>query len=254
MISVVYKKYGIGINAIWFCSNTKEFVNQNKADLIFLHGVHDNIFKNSFISSQYTLKTDLKDTLENISKRINKKFRYEINRSKKENVEYLIFKSSDLKKKPEILYTFKQEYDDFIKLKGIKNTYNEHAMEQYIKNENILLTKAFQAQENYAQHVYLCDGENARLLYSVSNFRTKGLDCNLIGRANKYLHWIDIQYLQDQKFQTLDWGGISSLINPNGVDQFKKKFGGHEDKHYNIIIGKSLIGRFAVLIKKIKRG
>lgn len=254
MISVIYKKYGLRINAIWFCGDIRELENQSKTDFIFLHGIRNNVYMNSVVSSQYTLITDLKDRSENIFKRIGKNYRYEINRSKKENIECIVFKAYDLKKEPALLRVFKREYDNFTKLKGIKNTYNEHAMEQYIENGNVLLTKAFQGEIDYAQHVYLCDGENARLLYSVSNFRTEGLDRNLIGRANKYLHWNDIQYLQEQKLKTLDWGGMSSLTEPNGVDKFKKEFGGHEEKYYNVVIGKSLIGRSAILIKKLKRG
>lgn len=252
MISVLYKKYGLSINAIWFCRDFKKILNQNNADLIFLHGVRNNSFMNSIVRSQCTLITDLNVTSENIFQLISKKCRYEINRAKKENVQCVVFKADDLIKKTEILTVFKLEYDDFTKLKGIKNAYNECAMKQYIENGNLLLTKAFQNDENYAQHVYVCDGENARLLYSVSNFRTEGMDRNLIGRANKYLHWCDIQYLQNRKFQTLDWGGVSSIFDPNGVDKFKMEFGGYPDSYYNVIVGKSLIGRLVVLILQNK--
>ena len=125
-------------------------------------------------------------------------------------------------------------------------------MERYVENDHVVLTKAFQGDEDYAQHIYVCDEKNARLLYSVSNFRTEGLDRNLIGRANKYLHWNDIQYLRNLDYQILDWGGISSMTNPNGVDKFKKEFGGSEAQYSNTIIGKSFIGKLAVLARKIK--
>jgi len=250
MVSVIYKKHGLRINAIWFCPDISKAIIQSKADLIFFHGVRNNSFKNAIASMQYTLITDLSVSAEDIFKQIGKNCRYEINRAKKENVECLVFEADALKNNSAILRTFKRDYDDFTKQKGITNTYNEWAMEKYIEYGNVILTKAFRGTEDYAQHVYVCDGENARLLYSVSNFRTEGVDRNLIGRANKYLHWNDIQYLQNISFQTLDWGGVSSVMNSNGVDKFKKEFGGYEDQYYNIIIGKSLIGRLAVLIKK----
>lgn len=254
MINVTYKKYGLMINAIWFCGDVNEIEKQNKADFIFLHGIRNNVMANSFVSSQYTLITDLKESKENIFKRIDKNCRYEINRAEKEATECIVFKADDFKNDPAILDIFKGEYDNFTRLKGIQNTYNACAMEQYIENNNVILTKAFKNNVNYAQHIYLCDKENARLLHSVSNFRIKELDHNLVGRANKYLHWNDILYLQEHKFKTLDWGGVSSVISPNGVDKFKKEFKGHLDEYYNVIIGNSLLGRAAILIKKVKQG
>ncbi len=252
MINAIYKKHGLRINAIWFCRDTREAINHNKTDFIFFHGIQENCFINAISSIQYTLMTDLAFPSEAIFKKFSKNYQYEINRAKKENVECLIFKAGDLIKNPAILSAFKREYVDFTKIKGIQNTYNEYIMKEYIAKGNVLLTKAFKGDEDYAQHIYVCDGQDARLLYSVSNFRTEGLDRNLVGRANKYLHWNDIQYLQNHEYQTLDWGGISNMTNPNGVDKFKIEFGGHEHKYYNVIIGKSLIGWLAIFAMKVK--
>lgn len=254
MVNVVYKKKGLKINAVWFCNNTDKTIKMSRADFVFLHGVDSNSYKTAITSKQFSLTTDLKIPPEEIFKAFSKNYRYEINRAKKENVECVTYNSVDLKNNKDLLSSFKKEYDEFVKLKGIENTYNELAMEQYIETGNVILTKAFKDNVDYAQHVYVCDTETARLLYSVSNFRTEGLDSNLIGRANKYLHWYDIQYLYDSKVQLLDWGGVSSIDNPNGVDKFKKEFGGSECNYNNLIIGNSIIGKVAVRLMKLKRG
>ncbi|MBB6631972.1 hypothetical protein [Clostridium algidicarnis] len=254
MVSAIYKKKGLKINAVWFCNDINKTINMSKADFVFLHGVDTNSYKTAITSKQFSLTTDLKIHPEEIFKGFSKNYRYEINRAKKENVECVTYNSVDLKNNTNLLRSFKQEYDEFVKLKGIENTYNDLGMEQYIQSGNVILTKAFKDNVDYAQHVYVCDKETARLLYSVSNFRTEGVDSNLIGRANKYLHWYDIQYLHDCKVNILDWGGISSIDNPNGVDKFKREFGGHECSYYNVIIGKSIIGKIAVSLMKLKRG
>jgi lipid II:glycine glycyltransferase (peptidoglycan interpeptide bridge formation enzyme) len=254
MIKAIYMKYGLKISTIWFSDNKNICLNQDKVDLLFFHGVEEKNVKNAIINFQYTLVTDLQLTVEEIFKNIKKNFRYEINRSKKENVEFEVFSGSELKKSKNILEYFKKEYEEFTKLKGIKNTYNEVVIKEYIENNNILLTKAFKDTENYAQHIYICDGINARLLYSVSNFRSKGIDSNMVGRANKFLHWNDIEYFKKNGYKILDWGGISSIDEPNGIDIFKKGFGGEVKEYHNIIIGNSLIGKLAVLAKKVKRG
>lgn len=54
--------------------------------------------------------------------------------------------------------------------------------------------------------------------------------------------------------QILDWGGISSIDNPNGIDFFKKGFGGIECSYYNVIIGKTIKGKLVVWLIKLKRG
>ena len=40
--------------------------------------------------------------------------------------------------------------------------------------------------------------------------------------------------------ENYDWGGISSLDNPNGIDKFKMAFGGSPIFYYNVMITCSL--------------
>jgi len=60
--------------------------------------------------------------------------------------------------------------------------------------------------------------------------------------------------LCDSKINVLDWGGISSIDGSNGVDKFKKEFGGRECSYYNVILGKSIIGKIVISLMKLKRG
>lgn len=254
MIDIIYKKYWLKINAIWFCCDKSTAINQSRADIVYFHGTNNDNFKNSIINLQHTLITDLEDDSENIFKKMNKNYQYEINRSIKEKVECISFDTKDLRNNSSTIENFKQEYAEFTKLKDILNSYNECAMKIYIENDNLILTKAFHDKEVFAQHLYVCDGINARLLYSVSNFRSDGINRSLIGRANKYLHWHDIEFLKANKYKNLDWGGISSVTDPNGIDIFKKGFGGQEKTYYNEIHGKSVLGKLVVFALKMKRG
>jgi len=254
MINVIYKKKGFKINAVWFCDDIDKIINSSKADFIFFHGVSSNNYKKAIINKQFSLITDLTMTLEEIFKQFNRTYRSQINHVKNEDINCVTFDSMNLKNDSQLLSSFEKEYEDFVKLKGIPNTYNGPAMEQYIENRNVILTKAFKGEENYAQHVILYDNNTARILYSVSNFRIENLDSNFVGRANKYLHWYDIGCLKEKKINLLDWGGIQSFDNPNGVDRFKNGFGGQECSYYNVILGKSRIGKLAVLLMKLKRG
>ena len=40
-----------------------------------------------------------------------------------------------------------------------------------------------------------------------------------------------------------DWGGISDFDNPNGIDEFKLKFGGDKITYYNVFCGEYTAGK-----------
>lgn len=253
MVNIVYKKKGLKINAVWFCNDIDKLINMTNADIVFLHDVNFNKYKSSAIKKQYSLQTDLRMSSEEIFMSFSKNYRYEINRARKEDIKCIVYKSNDLENNIYLLNEFKKEYDDFVNLKKIKNAYNELAMNQYIKTNSVMLTKAFRNDINYAQHIYVCDEKNVRLLYSVSNFRTRGLDSNLIGRANKYLHFYDIEYFCKNGFEKYDWGGVHSKDASDGVDKFKREFGGDECSYYNILVGKSFVGKIAIKLIELNR-
>ena len=50
-----------------------------------------------------------------------------------------------------------------------------------------------------------------------------------------------------------DWGGISDFDNPNGIDEFKLKFGGEKITYYNIFAGNTLLGKLAVTAMKLMK-
>ena len=76
----------------------------------------------------------------------------------------------------------------------------------------------------------------------------------MIGRANKRLHWEYIKYFKQKGLLRYDWGGISDFENPNGIDEFKLKFGGEKITYYNIFAGNTVLGKAAVLaMKAMKR-
>ena len=95
------------------------------------------------------------------------------------------------------------------------------------------------------------DEKNARLLHSVSDFRERE-DASLIARSNKRLHWADMELFSSMGIEVYDWGGISSLEKPNGIDSFKMKFGGQLVTRYNVFLGRTILGKLAILALKIK--
>lgn len=254
MINVTYIKKGFKINSIWFGKDIDNAFTGSKADFIFIHGYPRDNYKKALVDKQSSLITDLSMPLEEIFQKFNRTYKRQIKKAKNDQIEIRQYDSKELKDKSYLLDSFKKDYERFVKLKGIKNFYNEGAMTKYVEGDNITLTKAFKGEVIYAQHIFIHDHEITRLLYTVSNFRGDEIDKNRIGTFNKYLHWKDIEYFKDNNFKVLDWGGMNSKENTNGIDVFKRGFGGKEVDYYNVIIGKSLLGKLALLFLKLKRG
>ena len=134
--------------------------------------------------------------------------------------------------------------------KGSDTKLNVTAIERYLAADGIIFSAAIHEGEVLVFHSYICDNEEARLLHSASCFREESADQSMIGRANKRLHWEDIKYFKQKGLLRYDWGGISDFENPNGIDEFKLKFGGEKITYYNIFAGNTVLGKAAVLAMK----
>jgi hypothetical protein len=82
-----------------------------------------------------------------------------------------------------------------------------------------------------AWHSYVCVTGRARLLHSCSLFRSSDDSAfrNLIGRANRLLHWRDMLQFKDKGFVSYDLGGWHRAgTDPElvRINQFKGEFGG----------------------------
>ena len=101
-------------------------------------------------------------------------------------------------------------------------------------------------------HAYICDGFRARLLYSGGNVDINLKDLRqLIGRANKFLHWSMIERFKYSGYREYDFGGISKSFALKQIDEFKEGFGGVESKEFNSIRGVSMIGKVAVSLFRL---
>lgn len=253
-MNIVYKKKGIRIKHNWFCDSIELSQNANKVDVLFFHQMlSEPEIKNVVCEEFHTLITDLKREEEEILSDINKTERYQIRKNTREDVKILYYDSVTLLKEEGILNQLEQIYKSMYAAKGIHQSINHEQMICYAKEGALVLSCAWLGDVPLVMHTYLRDNRQARLLHSVSEFRTNDIDANLIARANKRLHWEDIRLFRELGLCTYDWGGISSFENPNGIDIFKMKFGGKPVTHYNIILGNSLLGKIGIFLFKLKK-
>lgn len=248
----IYKNsMGLKSADIWFASNEDEFKGI-KADVLHIWGFPNEVY-NGICNKQQTLIIDLKKSEEEIFNDINKTVRYEINRSIKENIKFNMYTSKQLNEKKELVDEFHVCYDEMYKEKDLDTRLNIESFERYIKNDMIYLSVASDEVENLVYHVYTYDNKKVRFLYSCSTFRASDDKKNIIGRANKFLHWKDIQFFKSIGIEIYDLGGICSYENPNGIDRFKINLGGKPKSYYNITYGNTVAGKIGILGLKIKK-
>ncbi len=260
MVQITYRKKGISITQIWFAAEAETV----KTDICFYHGVLKEDMgkdfpikvpvKDSLYAPFHTLLSALDKEEEELLGLINKNVRYEIRRNCKEPVTYKVFTPEELKKNSEIGTQFGEMYESMYKSKGQNVTFNRQQFEAYLDKDAIMLTAIYQEDTPIVFHSYIVGEKQVRLLHSVSEFRNGGIDANLVARANKRLHWDDMCLFKKEGKEIYDWGGVSSIENPNGIDAFKFKFGGEPFTYYNVYEGKSLLGKVAVRFMKMKSG
>lgn len=250
MVQITYRKKGIRITQLWF-SESMITSHSLKTDILFYHGIPQRQADNKCLFTEFhTLVSDLCLSEEDLLSRINKNVRYEIRRNCKEEVDYRVFLPSKLQQKPEIILQFADMYEAMYRQKGQKAVFNKIQFLEYLKQKAILLSAIYQNGLPLVFHSYIVGENQVRLLHSVSDFRSKDVDANLVARANKRLHWEDMLLFKKQGKEIYDWGGVSSLEEPNGIDAFKFKFGGEPLTYYNAYQGSSFLGKAAVAIMK----
>ena len=259
MIDVSYQKKFLQVNQIWYPGDTaisELLMQKRRADILFVHGVPLGETKGSFRGWQeyHTCVNDLTFSEEELLAAINKAVRYQFRRSEKDQIEIRFYMKADIEKSPELIFSFADLYERMYQSKGSDTKLNRAAIEKYLEVDGIVFSAVWHEDEMIVFHSYIYDDTDTRLLHSASCFREESADQSMIGRANKRLHWEDILYFKNKGLLRYDWGGISDFENPNGIDEFKLKFGGKKITYYNVFAGNSLLGKLAVTaMKAMKR-
>ena len=118
-------------------------------------------------------------------------------------------------------------YNDFCRSKGL-NDYTSKA--RILKYKDILSTRVEHNGMVLARHINILDkvGKNAFLMFSCSPRLDENVDRRLIGWANKFLHYKDLELLSESGYIRYDWSGICLDKDDErySIGQFKLSFGG----------------------------
>lgn len=185
---------------------------------------------------------------EHLFEKMRKNFRYEIRRAEQSDVLECEFININEDKKMVELKSF---YDEFAQTKSLQPL-DEVEINRIRIAGGLRVSCVSSGIENLVFHVYVEDGLRARLLHSFSVFRkTDSVGVrNLVGRANRYLHWWDMLQFKKEGFALYDLGGWYTGKEDKAklsVNDFKEGFGGDLVIEYNCSEGLTLKGKIALL-------
>lgn len=245
MIRIDKKRHGLNYVELWFPTDDWKKV---KCDMIRLHCLPENT--DGTLELQHTLWTDLTVSEEELKQNIvSKTFKYDIRRSERDAISIQHITSQQIVEDNSILQQFAKCYHEMYAEKNLDISLDVAAVESAAKNGFLTLSIVCYENEPIVFHSYLCDKETAILWHSCSNFRSEKEMMNIIGRANKRLHWEDWLYFKGLGVKTYDWGGVFAYNSENGIDKFKEAFGGVPHDYYHTSpTGKSLIGKMALAV------
>lgn len=248
MVETIYRKFFLKLNHVWFLNKNHSLGNLKRANIYMLHDLKEVIESKKIINitEQHTLISNLSTDESELWKKLSGSHRNEIRRFERDGGTSVFYSAQDILKNTELIDEFQNTYNRMFESKGIKNTFNRALFMKYAKNNVIVMSIAYYMEVPIVFHSYIVDDTDARFWYSCSDYRNEPEAAKNIGRANRFLHWIDFLQLKRMGIQEYDWGGVD-FQNPEirGISLFKKSFGGYETVHYNMIISNT------VIVKKI---
>ena len=250
MLLLEQKKHGLHFYKVWFAKGPIK-----KKGLV---AYHESFFGGRKKDTPFdTLLTDFTETEDEIKQHFAKSCKYKINRAERENVTVIIKCNEEITDKE--IQDFCDFFQTFWESKGTSFTGKEEIkrdLEEYRKSNALTLAYAIINGERAVYHTHIFDEERARLLHSASLYRLQdGEDGNknVIGMANRYLHFEEIKYFKNAGKMIYDWGGAGKGEEVFSITEFKESFGGAPACFYDFEEENGLLAKlFKLLVKVIK--
>jgi hypothetical protein len=244
MLSILRKKCGIEVNEVFF-SREPAHSSSSSSVCFFVQAAKP-------LSGFHRFQTpiiDLRQQAAVLFSRISSGTRYKIRRAEREGIG-AEFNQAPVK---DAIHEFVTFFDEFAKHKGLPRCNKRKLLALHERQALIITCANHPTGRCLVMHAYIADHEERRLrlLYSASHFRgTEDTEQrNLIGRANRLLHWSEIQHAQKAGFEVYDLGGLPvGTEDPakNAIARFKIEFGGTPIIEYNGYTSRYPLIRYAI--------
>ncbi len=211
------------------------------------------------VSEYETITNDLTESIDDIKAHFSKSCKYKVNRAAREDVQIVIKDNADIT--DEDIDEFIDFFREFWESKDTSLSDEESVrrdLRDYRKGNNLTMAYAVVCGEKAIYHTHVYDDKVARLLHSASLYRLKGdsegTNKNLIGMANRYLHFVEMQHFKEMGKAIYDWGGAGRGEDVINITEFKESFGGTLRTDYNFEATKGLRAKaFRILVRLLHR-
>ena len=252
MLQLHKKKHGIDFYTIWYAKHPIQ-----KNGIVAYRNLMSN--ECSGATESHTLLNDLTESEEEIKQHFSKSCKYKVNRAMREDVAIEICCDSEISDL--MLEDFCDFFSRFWETKGSflddKQKLKEE-LQAYRDAGALSIGCAKVHGEKAVYHTHVKDDTFARLLHSASLYRLQtdeeGNTKNLIGMANRLLHFEEMKYFKQLDLKTYDWGGAGRGEDVIHITEFKESFGGTPVTFYNAEAVNGIKARlFRILVRILRR-
>ena len=235
------------IREYWFNQDFR--VEQQDIALLYQY---EKVPEQSFSKEEkHTLVIDLKENEEKLFTAVKKNTKYEIRRAQEKDALAMQYFAEPSEK---ILSDFVLFYNEFAKQKA-RASIDLNFVKIYADAGYLCLANISKDDEALVWQAYLLINGRARLLLSASLFRDEdSAKRQLIGRANRLLHWLLVLEFKKLGASILDLGGWYAGSEDKAmlqINEFKESFGAYPVKEYNLVIAQTFLGALYLRVKKI---
>lgn len=204
----------------------------------------------------HTLLTDLTETEEEIKQHFSKSCKYKVNRAAREDVSIEIIKDNEIT--DAIIDSFADFFAEFWESKGSSLEDKQKLKQELRAYRDVNALSIGWACVNGVKavyHTHVKDESIARLLHSASLYRLQGDEegntKNLIGMANRLLHFEEMKYFKAGGLETYDWGGAGRGEDVIHITEFKESFGGTAVTYCNFEQSNGILAKLFKLLTKL---
>lgn len=202
--------------------------------------------------AKHTLTIDLTQPSETLFQAVHKDTRAEIRRADRDGV---VLEVQDAKQSL-VRDDFLGFYNGFAAAKGLHPLNALHL--ECAASSGALDISAARAADGtvLVMHAHLVCPGRVRLLHSASHFRdVDAAKRQSIGRANRWLHWRDIERFKTAGAKLYDFGGWyagqtdETLLR---INKFKEEFGGRPVQEWNSVVAMTPRGRLVLMFRRLR--
>lgn len=250
MFSTCRVRHGVHFYKVWFAKEPFK-----KSGIIAYYQAS---FKDSRVqvNNYDTIVNDLTPAPEEIKAQFSKSCKYKVNRAAREDVQLIIKDSKDIT--DEDIDEFLKFFKEFWESKDVEfnnSTSVRQDLVEYRAGNNLTLAYAVVCGEKAIYHTYVYDDTTARLLHSASLYRlqgdAEGTNKNLIGMANRYMHYEEMLHFKQMGKSVYDWGGAGRGEDVINITEFKESFGGELKQDYNFEVTNGIVARLFRIVARL---